>query len=86
MVDEVICQVGLDPGMTPKEACDRAREELGIRSVTGISTPSLHLHELLVRPALETGVALACAFCDAALNDNLCEIMEYLGLPTELKQ
>ena len=49
MVDEVISQLDLDPGMnrSPNAACDRARAELGMRSAGGIGAPTLHLYDLL---------------------------------------
>jgi len=61
MVDEVISQLGLDPGMncSPNAVCDRARDELGMRSAGGIGAPTLHLHELFVRTVLEHEVGLA---------------------------
>ena len=95
MVDEVIVHLRLDPAMnrSPNAACERAREELDMPSAGRIGA---HLRCMLlcfewfasfVVVVLRMGIALAC-WCvwNAGLNDNLCEIMERLGLPVELEQ
>jgi hypothetical protein len=88
MVDEIIANLGLDQGMnrSPNTVCDRARDDLGMRSAGRIGAHAVLL-EMLARFLLRGGsCCVGWRDRNTGLNENLYEIMERLGLPVELEQ